>query len=363
MADSPFRNQPIRQLSLVVTICGTMAGLILVGAGIWFLVTASATTSAMLIASGLWLLAIALFLYALLDVALKVDQGIDRIRQAAEGTVDALRRMEPMLKTTSVNSQMSEAVKSIAYREIELDALRQAIREEMVTGDAEAVLYLIAEMERRFGYHQEAQKLREEMAHTREMTIDQKINEAITHITKLMDEHRWARAAKESERLMRLFPKHDRVAALPTELNRRREARKQELLKQWKVAVDREEADRAITVLTELDQYLTKQEAQTLQDSVRHVFKTRLVNLGVQFGLAASEARWRDALEVGLQICQEFPNSRMAHEVSQKIEVLRLRAGFAPDAEVVFQRRETPIEPPRAPGPTGAGTIGDKGAS
>jgi len=351
VADSPFRNQPIRVLSLVVTICGGMAALILVACGIYglFLPAASAANYALLLAAGLMLLTVTLFLYAILDVALQVDHGIDRIRQAAEGTVDALRRMEPMLKTTSLNSQMSEVVKSIANREIELEALRQAIREEMVTGDAEAVQYLIAEMERRFGYHQEAQKLREEMAHTREMTIDQKINEAISHITKLMDEHRWARAAKETERLMRLFPKHDRVAALPTELNRRREARKQELLKQWKVAVDREEADRAITVLTELDQYLTKQEAQTLQDSVRHVFKTRLVNLGVQFGLAASEARWRDALEVGLQICQEFPNSRMAHEVVQKTEVLRLRAGFAPDAEVVFQRREPQSEPPRAP--------------
>jgi len=363
VADSPFRNQPIRVLSLVVTICGGMAALILVACGIYglFLPAASAANYALLLAAGLMLLTVTLFLYAILDVALQVDHGIDRIRQAAEGTVDALRRMEPMLKTTSLNSQMSEVVKSIANREIELEALRQAIREEMVTGDAEAVQYLIAEMERRFGYHQEAQKLREEMAHTREMTIDQKINEAISHITKLMDEHRWARAAKETERLMRLFPKHDRVAALPTELNRRREARKQELLKQWKVAVDREEADRAITVLTELDQYLTKQEAQTLQDSVRHVFKTRLVNLGVQFGLAASEARWRDALEVGLQICQEFPNSRMAHEVVQKTEVLRLRAGFTPDAEVVFQRREVPVEPPRAPGASGA--TGDKGAS
>jgi hypothetical protein len=245
-----------------------------------------------------------------------------------------------MIKTISVNSQMSDATKSIANREVEQEALRQAIREEMLTGEVEAAQYLIAEMERRFGYHQEAQTLRNEMTQMREMTIEDKISEAVTHITKMMDEHRWVRAAKEAERLLKLFPKHDRVAALPGELNRRREARKQDLLKLWKLAVEREEVDRAVTVLTELDQYLTKDEAQALQDSVRHVFKTRLVNLGVQFALAASEARWRDALEVGVQIRQEFPNSRMAHEVAAKFETLRMRAGFGADADIVIQRRE-----------------------
>jgi len=340
VADSPFRNRPIRQLSLVVTICGAMAGLILAAAGLYCLVSGTTATAATLFVAGLMLLTVSLFLYAILEVALQVDHNIDRIRQSADGTVDALKRMEPMLKTISTNSQISDAARSIANREIEREALRQAIREEMYTGDSEAAQYLVAEMERRFGYHQEAQSLRQEMAQMREMTIEEKINEAVAHIAKLMDEHRWQRAAKEAERLMKLFPKHERVAALPGDLNRRREAHKQELLKQWKQAVDREEADRAINILIELDQYLTKPEAQSLQDSVRHVFKTRLVNLGVQFGLAASEGRWRDALEVGLQIRQEFPNSRMAQEVSAKIETLRMRGGFGTEADVVIHRRE-----------------------
>jgi hypothetical protein len=47
--------------------------------------------------------------------------------------------------------------------------------------------------------------------------------------------------------------------------------------------------------------------------------------------LAVSEQRWRDALEVGLQITDEFPNSRMASEVAEKIDVLRRRAGLVAD--------------------------------
>jgi hypothetical protein len=68
------------------------------------------------------------------------------------------------------------------------------------------------------------------------------------------------------------------------------------------------------------------------------VFKARLLNLGVQFSLAVQESRWRDALEVGLLLRQEFPNSRMAQEVHEKIETLRVRAGFVADAEVVQTR-------------------------
>lgn len=134
---------------------------------------------------------------------------------------------------------------------------------------------------------------------------------------------------------MRLFPRHERVARLPTELNRRREQHKQELLARWKEVVARAEVDEGIAILTQLDQYLTPQEAQSLRDSARDVFKARLLNLGVQFSLAVQESRWRDALEAGLQIRQEFPNSRMAQEVSEKLDVLRVRAGFVADAEIV----------------------------
>ncbi len=124
MADSPFRNRPIRQLSLVVTICGAMAGLILVAAGIYCLASGETATAATLFVAGLMLLTVSLFLYAILEVALQVDHNIDRIRQSADGTVDALKRMEPMLKTISTNSQISDGARSIANREVERAHLR-----------------------------------------------------------------------------------------------------------------------------------------------------------------------------------------------------------------------------------------------
>jgi len=208
----------------------------------------------------------------------------------------------------------------------------------MYSGDWEAAHYLIEEMERRFGYMQEAKTLRAEVAQVRDMTIEEKIGDVIAHIEKLMLDHRWDRARQESERLLKLFPRHERVMRLPAELSQRREAHKQDLLARWAAAVQRNEIDNGIAILTELDEYLTREEAQMLRDSARHVFKARLLNLGVQFGLAVQEQRWRDALEIGLQLRHEFPNSRMAQEVAEKLDVLRVRAGFVSDAEVIQKR-------------------------
>ena len=339
MADHPMQNRPLRQLTLVVSIVGLVSGVLLASWGAYALITTDAKADAgLLLAAGFILSVFSMFLYALTDVVFKAEGHASRLRTTSDDLVSMTRRLEPLIKTIADNSQISDATRSIANREIEREALRQAIREEMYGGELEVAQYLVTEMERRFGYAQEAKKLGEELAQVREMTIEEKINEAISHIHKLMDEHRWTRAGQESNRLIKLFPRHERVASLPADLHRRREVRKQELLKEWKVVVDREEVDRGIAVLTELDQYLTPQEAQSLQDSVRHVFKTRLVNLGVRFGLAASDNRWRDALTVGLQIRKEFPNSRMAREVAQNMETLRLRAGFLADADIVQQR-------------------------
>ncbi len=53
------------------------------------------------------------------------------------------------------------------------------------------------------------------------------------------------------------------------------------------------------------------------------------------------EGFWRDALEVGVSIAEEFPNSRIAQEVRERLNILRERAGLAADVEV------TSADPPK----------------
>jgi len=339
MPDIPIRNRPIRQLATTVMLASLVVGFAFMVTGfIVWIGPANDFNGGLLVAAGCALIALCLILHASILILLKAEANIHRLHETTLEIAHDLRRLVPLAKATSDAIQISDAVRSITHREMEKEALRQAIRDEMYRGDWEATYYLINEMERRFGHKQEAQNLREEMATVREMTIEEKIGEAISRIEKVINDHHWDRAAREIERLMKLFPSHDRVRSLPGELNRRRNARKQELLAAWNQAVQRNEIDQGIAILTELDSYLAPTEATELHESARGVFKARLLNLGVQFGLAVSESRWRDALEVGLQIRQEFPNSRMAQEVAGRLEILRVRAGYAANADVVQQR-------------------------
>jgi outer membrane protein assembly factor BamD (BamD/ComL family) len=51
-----------------------------------------------------------------------------------------------------------------------------------------------------------------------------------------------------------------------------------------------------------------------------------LHNLGVQFSLAVSGKQWAKALETGMEIIRDFPNSRMAEEIREKIDALKTHA-------------------------------------
>jgi hypothetical protein len=103
----------------------------------------------------------------------------------------------------------------------------------------------------------------------------------------------------------------------------KREERKKVLLNAWDDAVNRRATDRSLEILKELDLYLTPQEAVTLQEAARDVFKDKLHNLGVQFSLAISGEQWDKALEIGRQIIHDFPNSRMSEEIREKMDVLK----------------------------------------
>jgi len=342
VSDTPIRHRSIRQFSLLVTIAAVAAGVMLIISGVILSFNQETRLAGtLMLTGGLLLGAVCLLIHTANVLLLASEANINRIHHDTLDLLDVVRRLEPSVRSISSNTQISDAARSIAHREPEREALRQAIREEMYSGDWEAAHYLIDQMEQRFGYMQEAKTLLAEITQVRDMTIEEKIGEVISHIEHLMNEHRWDRARQEIERLMKLFPRHERVLNLPTELNTRREARKQELLARWRSAVERNEIDNGIAILTELDPYLSPQEAAQLRESASDVFKARLLNLGVQFGLAVQEQRWRDALDIGLQIRQEFPNSRMAQEVSDKLDALRVRAGFVRDAEVV-QRRSAP---------------------
>ena len=52
------------------------------------------------------------------------------------------------------------------------------------------------------------------------------------------------------------------------------------------------------------------------------VFKAKLHNLVVQFSLAISGKNWTRSVEIGRQIVRDFPNSKIAGEIREKMDML-----------------------------------------
>jgi hypothetical protein len=197
----------------------------------------------------------------------------------------------------------------------------------------DAALALIDEMERRFGYHEEADRIREELDDARNDKIQTRLFEAVEMIESHLQSREWDRAQHEIDRLITALPNEPRVLALSDRLHSAREIHKQELKASWEDAVRRSDTDHAIDVLRALDQYLSPAEAQALQASARNVFKEKLLQLGIQFRFAAKERRWQDALDIGLDLIRDFPNARMANEVRELLDTLRERARQVAEAE------------------------------
>lgn len=347
MAEIPVRFRWLRRLGGVGVAVGVVGGLVMLAVGIAMLWRPDdrpmwISTGTSLILGGIFLDVISVLLYGMLVLALKIEATTTRLHSSLLDLGERIEGMAAPLKDMAENSHISDAAKSIAHRTKEREALRDAIRDDILHQDWEAAYYLIDQMEHRFGYRQEAQKIRREVDNSRQETIERMIVEAVHHIEQLCDQRNWDQARTEADRLLRLFPKHEQTKQLADLVDHKRDEYKAALLRAYREASDRNESERCVAILTELDPFLTRSEAEALAESARGVFRAQLMNLGVQFSLAVTEKRWRDALEVGLQITSEFPNSRMAQEVREKLEVLRKRAGFSPDAAADVIEHRTP---------------------
>ena len=123
-----------------------------------------------------------------------------------------------------------------------------------------------------------------------------------------------------------MFPTHPDARKVPARIQTARDDHKRDLLKQWKDAVTRDDVDQSIDLLRQLDQYLSPSEAEAYKEGARDVFRKRLQQLGVQFALHVHDKGWAEALKIGRQIIAEFPNTRMANEVRERMPILEEKA-------------------------------------
>ena len=253
--------------------------------------------------------------------------------ESSRDAADRLARIESLLqgqgediRNVAQMSSLSDQAKSLIYHEREIDAFRETVQAMLLKQEYASADALVGRMESRLGLVEEAARMREEIAATRQATTDEKIKAALARIESILARQQWSQAKRESERLNSLFPQNAAVIALPKKIQDTWSAYKRQLLKDYGEAVRVNDVEQSIELLKELDRYLTPQEGAALAESARGVFKAKLHNLGVQFAIAVTDQQWSSAVATGEEITREYPNSRMSREVREKLDLLRAYA-------------------------------------
>jgi hypothetical protein len=239
---------------------------------------------------------------------------------------DRLEQLSILLNLVSEQQLLSDRAKQVAFREKDREAVRRAVQEEMAAHDWDAAFVLANDIETSFGYKQEADGLRAEINARRSEIRRRELAELMAPIDRHIKAELWGAALQEAQDLMRQFPGEQQVQRLPEEIENRRQMRKTQLRESWQEAVNRHDVDGSIEILKKLDLYLTPAEAESMQEIARNVFKEKREGLRTRFALAVQEHKWAEAIRLGDEIIHDFPNTRIAQEVREKMDALRQRA-------------------------------------
>lgn len=280
-----------------------------------------------------WFGAALVLLIAVITTLLKLSRILDAVEQDGvklEKIAGMLEKNHAVLSQISQNTRLSETAKAIAFRDADRQSLREAVFERLQQQDFDTTYEIIDEIAHTTVYKELAEQLRTEADRYRGATDAERENQVIAHIEKLFEEHQWAKASVLIERLIKANPDSEKAKAMRQKLLDKKQERKKILLNAWDDAVKRQATNRSLEILRELDLYLTPNEGLALQEAARDVFRNKLHNLGVQFSLAVSGKQWARALQTGRQIIRDFPNSRMAEEIRERMDALKQKVAQQP---------------------------------
>jgi hypothetical protein len=306
--------------------------LILILAGVGLVRQDAAGTSmmagaALLTAGWLGFVALLLSIPIAFSIAEARQSTVDHHRQSVKMLDEHLQGMSTLMNLISEQQLLSDRAKQVAFRVKDREAVRRAVTEEIAKQDWEAAFVLAEDIEASFGYKQEADRLRQEITARRDEFQLKSLTNLLEPVDRYIKAEAWGAALQEAQRIMGLYPDDPHIQRLPEEIETRRQMRKKQLRESWQDAVNRHDVDGSIEILKTLDLYLTPAEVESMQEIARNVFKDKREDLRTRFATAVKEHKWSEALKLGDEIINDFPNTRIAQEVREKMDVLRKRAG------------------------------------
>lgn len=275
------------------------------------------------------LLATGILSFMFVAAMIPLTMALLRNRAASAATAELLREQKTLLDQINEHTLLSDSARHIAYRREERAMLQRAIEEDIANEDWQAATVLVNEMRERFGYREEAEEFLARIDRSRADLQNRRITEALDHFQAVLDARDWGAAYAEAARISRLFPDSHRTRGLEQRVRKAWDGHKKTLEREFLEAAGAGHVDHAMQLLRDLDVFLSPEEAAPLQEVARGVINKARANIGLQFKLAVQDHDWATAVQVGETIMDEFPNTRMAEEVRQRIDVLRARASQA----------------------------------
>jgi hypothetical protein len=306
---------------LIVILSGILVGLIARVLGL-FEPLERLSAALVLFSEAIFIIGGLIFAFAALILGYELCQMLRENTDKLESVKSMLADQQKLLKSVDRGVRLSETTKQIAYRDTDWQGLRETVLEKLHKHDFELTDTLIEEISKRSEYSDLASELRVEVDKYKNASEDERAGQIIAYIEKLLEKYQWVKAAEQIERLCNAFPNSEKAQNMPKILKERKDMRKKQLLAEWDQAVKRQETDKSLSILKELDLYLTPSEGLALQESAKDAFRSKLHNFGVKFSIAVADKQWNEAVNTGHLIMKEFPNSRMAVEIRGKMPVL-----------------------------------------
>lgn len=244
---------------------------------------------------------------------------------SASSQTHQLRELVRAIDTMVQEGGLSEGAKRVLHRRQERELLRRAIEQDIADEDWDAAMVLVKELAERFGYRADAEEFRARVERARLQTLDRNVVESLAVLDDLIRHRQWPEAYAEAARITRLYPESHRVESLRARVDEARQRYQKDLERRFLLAAESEQLEGAMTLLKELDHYLTPTEAAPFQEVARGVIGKHRENLGVRFKLSVQDQLWAEAITTGEQIIEAYPNSRMAQEVRDLMPTLRER--------------------------------------
>lgn len=252
------------------------------------------------------------------------------LRRRNAMNITMIRKMDSLndaIRHLSDSAALSDDARRVLNRTAERDLLCRAIEEDINNQAWDAAIVLCNELADRFGYRADAEEFRARIELARHEIQERRVGDAIARLDGLIVQRRWDIAAREAMRIQRLFPESPRIEKLRDRVEQARNVYKQDLERRFlEAANSTARVDEAMTLLKEMDAYLTEGEAEPFREVARGVIGRARENLGAQFKIALQDRQWGTAALLGRRIVNEFPNTRMAEEVRSMLDQILARA-------------------------------------